>query len=190
MYDLEKLTKLAQKNMGERRYNHVLAVSRLAGELALAYDEDENRAQAAGLLHDITKELDKDVQLQIMKSSGIIMDNSLWNSPSVYHSVTGSLYAENELQITDQDILNAIRYHTTGREGMSILEKIIYIADAVGYDRTYKEVTRLRKLAFKNLDACMFEILAATIKKLVKAHAVIAADTFYCYNALAGKLEE
>lgn len=159
-------------------------MARLAGELAEHYGADVNAARAAGLLHDVTKEEPHDAQLQMIQKSDIIIDAYLLVNPNVYHSLTGYLYARDTIQIQNADILNAIRYHTTGRADMSLLEKVVYTADAVGYDRTYPDAARLRELAFRDINACMLEILEFTIVKLLKARAVIAMDTFYCYDSL------
>lgn len=183
-WDLERFRLIAREHLADGRYEHTLAVAQLAGELAEIYHADAGAARVAGLLHDVTKQLPYDIQLQNIRESDIIMDAYLLANPNVYHSMTGYLYARDTLSIHDVDILNAIRYHTTGRAGMSLLERIVYTADAVAYDRTYPDAVRLRELAFRDLDACILEILEFTIVKLVKAGAVIAMDTFYCYDWL------
>ena len=182
--DLDSYRTIARAQLGDSRYAHTLAVARLAGELAEKYGADAEAAKAAGLLHDVTKEVPHDAQLQIVQKSDIIVDAYLLANPNVYHSLTGYLYARDTIQIQDPDILNAIRYPTTGRADMSLLEKIVYTADAVGYDRTYPDAAKLRELAFRDIDACMLEILEFTIVKLLKTRAVIAMDTFYCYDWL------
>lgn len=91
---------------------------------------------------------------------------------------------------TDANVLNAVRYHTTGRAGMSKLEKIIYIADAISMDRKYKEVARFRELSFVDLDICLLEIIRHTIRYLVKDNCLIPADTLNCYNELIVNLGE
>lgn len=176
--------RVARKNLRDARYDHTLAVAKLAEELAACYHESVFKASVAGLLHDITKEFTDEEQLHIIKNSDILLSKILTSAPNIYHSVTASIIAKNELSINDTDILNAIRYHTTGRAGMSVLEKIIYVADAVSYDRTYPEAEQLRNMAFEDLDGCMLEILQFTIKKLAAAGAVIAVDTIFCYNEL------
>lgn len=182
--DLDRFRELARTRLSDERFGHVLGVTRLAGELAAHYGEDVTRAKAAGLLHDITKELPKAEQLQMMKDSGIIYSQELLESPNVYHSITGSLYVREALGIRSADILDGIRYHTTGRAGMSRFEKLVYIADATSYEREYPDAPRLRELAFRDLDACMLEILVFTIEKLVKRRITIASDTLFCYNEM------
>lgn len=182
--DLAHFTRLARARLSDERFEHVLGVTRLAGELAERYGEDVVCAKAAGLLHDITKELPQAEQLQMLRNSGIIYTQEVLESPNVYHSITGSLYARDVLGVRNRDILDGIRYHTTGRAGMSRFEKLVYIADAVSYERDYPDAPRLRELAFASPDACMLEILAFTLEKLVKNRIAIASDTLFCYNEM------
>ena len=121
--------KIIKSMMSENRYNHCVNVSKEAVKLAKRYGGDEEKAAIAGILHDITKEMPKEEQLQIMLDSGIILDDIQKNAPKLWHGISGSVYIKNHLDIDDEDILNAVCYHTTGRAGMSLLEKIIFVAD-------------------------------------------------------------
>ena len=188
--DLERYRVLARENLRDRRYEHVLNVTRLAGELAERYGEDVSAAQAAGLLHDVTKQKPLAEQLQTIQNSGILYDKTFLSTTNVYHAVTGYLYARDVLGIEDPQILNAIRYHTTGRAGMSRMEKIVYLADAVSYERDYPDAARLRKLAFSDLDVCMLEVLAFTVEKLVGKRVPIVQDTLDCYNEISQMMLE
>ncbi len=186
--DLLKFEQAAQKALSKKRYEHTLAVARLSGELAEVYGADVTAAKAAGLLHDIAKEIPVDVQFTILKESGIINDTSLLANPNVYHGITAFFTVPKWFSVTDEDVLNAIRYHTTGRRGMSLLEKIVYVADVVSYDRTYKEAEKLRERAFSDLDGVLLEAQRFTIKKLVKQSLPIALDSIDCYNELCEQL--
>lgn len=188
--DLERYRALARENLRDRRYEHVLNVTRLAGELAEHYGEDASAARAAGLLHDVTKQKPLTEQLQTIRNSGILYDKTFLSTTNVYHAVTGYLYARDVLGIADPRILNAIRYHTTGRAGMSRMEKIVYLADAVSYERDYPDAERLRQLAFADLDACMLEVLAFTVEKLVGKRVPIVQDTLDCYNEISQTMLE
>lgn len=183
--DLERYRRLARENLRDRRYQHVLNVTRLSGELAEHYGEDVLLAQAAGLLHDITKQQPLDEQLQILQKSDILFDKTFFATTNVYHEATGFLYARDILGITEPEVLNAIRYHTTGRAGMSRMEKIVYLADATSYEREYADAERLRQLAFTDLDGCMLEVLAFTVEKLVGLRVPIVTDTMECYNEIS-----
>ena len=129
--------KLIRSMMGDYRYTHSLNVAEEAVELARLYGGDEQKAYTAGILHDITKEIPHEEQLQIIREGGIILDDVQKNAPKLWHSVSGSVYVRTRLGIEDTDVINAIRYHTTGRAGMSLLEKIIYTADYTSKERSY-----------------------------------------------------
>ena len=172
----------ARRALRDKRFYHTQCVAKLAGELAVCYGADERKARAAGFLHDITKEMPVPDQLKMMQESAIITDKSVFANANVYHSVTAAITARNRFGIEDTEVLHAIRYHTTGRAGMCLLEKIIYTADAVSYDRTYKGVQLLREEAFQDLDRGRFEVVQFTLKKLVKDSVPIAVDTVSCYN--------
>lgn len=179
--------KLVKSRLSEKRFNHVKAVAKLSKELAKHYGADEEKAVTAAFLHDITKEVELDKQLQTIMDSDIIIDNGFLGSPNLYHSVTAFIYAKSELGISDEDILSAILYHTTGKANMNILEKIIFAADKVSYDRTYSNATELRQLAFEDIDECVFEICSFLICDLVKRGLALNKDTVLCYNQLCEK---
>lgn len=180
----------AREVLRDKRFYHTQCVARLAGELAARYGADVQKARAAGFLHDITKEIPAPDQLKMIGESAIITDKSILMNPNVYHSITGAIEAQKRFGIQDADVLNAVRYHTTGRAGMSLLEKIIYTADAVSYEREYKGVEALRKDAFSDLDRTMLEIMRFTLKKLVKDGSPIAIDSVSCYNELCLREEK
>ena len=100
--------KIIKSMMSENRYNHCVNVSKEAVKLAKRYGGDEEKAAIAGILHDITKEMPKEEQLQIMLDSGIILDDIQKNAPKLWHGLSGSVYIKNHLDIDDEDILNAI----------------------------------------------------------------------------------
>ena len=132
--------KIIRERMGDYRFSHSVNVAKEAKKLAKHYGADENKAEIAGILHDITKEMPKEQQLQIIIDSGIILDNVQLHAPKLWHGMSGSIVVRDELGIDDEDILNAIRYHTTGRAGMSLLEKVIFTADFTSEERTYSSL--------------------------------------------------
>ncbi|MEG0693326.1 MAG: bis(5'-nucleosyl)-tetraphosphatase (symmetrical) YqeK [Oscillospiraceae bacterium] len=181
---MEELRPLVKERLSEKRYQHTLAVTKLALELAEHYEVSKEEAMNAAMLHDITKEDNIAWQLQMIAKSDIISVNVLDKSQNIYHSLTAFLYAKDILKVEYQDVLNAIRYHTTGRKDMSMLEKIIFTADTVSYDRTYEEARKLRELSFHNINDCMLEITRFIITDLMKKSAIIDIDTISCYNSL------
>lgn len=181
---IEQLQSLVKERLSEKRYFHTLAVVKLSVELAERYNISADDARVAAILHDITKEDDVAVQLQTMKKSDIIFDVVFEKNANLYHGLTAFLYARDILKIQNCEVLNAIRYHTTGRANMSMLEKIVFVADAVAYDRNYANVSLLRKLSFEEIDKAMLEIIEFTISSLLKKRQLVAIDMLYCYNQL------
>lgn len=176
--------KIIKSMMSENRYNHCVNVSKEAVKLAKRYGGDEEKAAIAGILHDITKEMPKEEQLQIMLDSGIILDDIQKNAPKLWHGISGSIYIKNHLDIDDEDILNAICYHTTGRAGMSLLEKIIFVADFTSEERTYKGVATMRKKSRKSLEDAMLYGFKFTFSDLSSRELAIHPDELACYNEI------
>ena len=176
--------KIIKSMMSENRYNHCVNVSKEAVKLAKRYGGDEEKAAISGILHDITKEMPKEEQLQIMLDSGIILDDIQKNAPKLWHGISGSVYIKNHLDIDDEDILNAICYHTTGRAGMSLLEKIIFVADFTSEERTYKGVATMRKKSRKSLEDAMLYGFKFTFSDLSSRELAIHPDELACYNEI------
>ena len=170
--------------MGDYRYTHSLNVADEAVILAMLYGCDEQLAYSAGVLHDITKEFSKDEQLQIIKDGGIILDSVQLHGPKLWHSISGSVFVQTELGIRDPDIINAIRYHTTGRAGMSLLEKIIYTADFTSAERSYPGVEIMREKSRRSLEEAMLYSCQFTLSNLSQKEMAIHRDQLDCYNEL------
>ena len=178
--------KLLRERLDDFRFEHSMAVARQAVVLAERFGEDKEKAYAAGLLHDICKNLKREEQLQFFSTSAIMLTETEKNSPKVWHAISGAQFLKDNLKITDQDIINAVRYHTTGRAGMSKLEKIIYIADLTGLDRTYPDVDVLRKIVEESLDEGLIYALKFTVTSLISKEQPIHPDTLNAYNDLIG----
>ena len=170
--------------MGDYRYNHSVNVSEEAVILAKIYGADAEKAYIAGILHDITKEIPKEEQLQIISNGGIILDDVQQNASKLWHSISGSVYVHEQLGISDTDIINSIRYHTTGRAGMSLLEKIIFIADFTSAERSYKDVEIMREKSRISLEDAMLFACKFTICDLSSKGLAIHHDQLDCYNEL------
>ena len=140
--------------MDKKRIPHVLGCRDTAVALAKHWGADENDAARAGLLHDITKALDGPLQLTLCREYGTMLDEFGTKYPKTLHALTGSLVAE-RIFGEKEAVVSAIRHHTTGKAGMNLLEKIIYVADYMEPGRDFPGVDRLRELAFSNLDAAL-----------------------------------
>jgi predicted HD superfamily hydrolase involved in NAD metabolism len=175
---------IANQKLSPRRLDHTLRVAESAKELAVRYGADMRSANTAAMLHDIMKDTPREEQLYIIEKSGIILTCIDRASPKIWHAIAGAAYLRGELGIADGDIYNAVYYHTTGRAGMSLLEKVIYIADYISADRTYNGAEEMRVLAGESLEEAMLFALEFCIKKLAKSRLVIHPDSVACYNEL------
>ena len=173
---------IIRKLMGDYRYIHSCNVAEDAVTLAKLYGCDTDKAYTAGILHDITKEIDKNQQLQIIRDGAIILDSVQQNAPKLWHAVSGSVYVQTQLGITDSDIIHAIRYHTTGRAGMSLLEKIIYTADYTSKERSYNGADIMREKSRRSLEEAMLFSCQFTLQSLSEKEAAIHPDQLHCYN--------
>ena len=161
--DLTSVDEYLRKNLSPQRYNHTQGVADQAVKLAKLYGADEDKAYVAGLLHDIAKEIPLEQKLTLCAEYGIEVDEIMRSQPDLTHSFLSAAIAKSVFGIDDNDMLNAISYHTTGRHGMSLLEKILLLADITEPNRgRSKEIDDLRQLAQLNLNKAVH--LAIKIK--------------------------
>lgn len=184
MWTEDKIHDYLKKNINEARYIHTLGVVETAIKLAKMNNVDEEKAKIAALIHDMAKCMPKDKQFEILKNNGVKMDKYLLNSPQILHGAVGAILAKEIMGIEDIDILNAVKYHTTGKENMTTLEKIIYIADYVEPNRKYEGVDKIREVVFKNLDNGVFMGIENTMLHLLKERQLIHIDTINARNYL------
>lgn len=181
MITVEEAKRLAKKNLSRRRYEHTCNVRRLAVRLAEAHGADVDKAALAALLHDIAKELARDRLLQIFAENAIIAGDVTQRPFPVWHGVAAAILAETEYGVEDPEILSAIRCHTTGRAGMTRLDKIIYLADMASEERTYSEAPALRAHAVQDLDRACIEGLGLSIAWLKAAGKPVDEETLRAY---------
>ncbi len=172
-----QLIEIIRKREGDYRFLHSLEVAKSAEALAMRYGADVHKARVAGLLHDVMKDVSATEQLQILKDFGILLTDIERNAPKLWHAMAGAVFTDNILGIHDSDIVNAIRYHTTARAGMSLLEKVIFIADFISADRTYPDVNVMRERAEISLESAMQYALEYTIRDLGRKGAAVHPDT-------------
>lgn len=182
MWTKDEWFPIIQSRMTEKRYVHTLGVAETAMELAKIYGEDVQKAEIAGLLHDICKYADKawmadQIKAHHLDATLLDFHHELWHGP------VGSVVARDEFGVEDEDIRNAIHYHTSGRAGMSKLEKIIYVADMIEPNRNYPKVEELRDLAHKDLELAMRYGVRHTLQHLIKQKQTVYPDSLFCYNA-------
>ena len=159
-----------KKDQDAGRFEHTIGVEYTAAALAMRYGCDIKNAQAAGLLHDCAKCLTDEKRLALCKKGNIPVTELEKRRPFLLHAKTGAYLAETKYGITNPDILNAIRNHTTGRPSMSLLEKIVFIADYIEPGRTQApNLSKIRELAFVDIDQALFIILEDTLSYLKAA---------------------
>lgn len=171
-------------SLSEYRRVHSLNVSKEAVRFAEKYGGDVEKARLAGLLHDVTKETDNERQLQIIENGGIILSELERRSPKLWHAISGACYVRDVIGIQDEDIFNAIRFHTTARAGMSRLEKIIFLADFTSAERNYPDIDVIREHAEHSIEEGMLYGLKFTISRLVGRGDLVSPDALAAYNEI------
>lgn len=183
---MEQLEKVVISLIDPKRVNHVLGCRDTAVALARYWCANETDAARAGILHDITKALRGQLQLTLCNAYGIILDDFSAKYPKTLHALTGSLVAE-RIFGENQAVVDAIRHHTTGKADMSLLEKIIYVADYMEPCRDFPGVEKLRELAYTDIDAALKLGLEMTLELLKKQGSEVSPASQGALNWLNGK---
>lgn len=182
-YNIEKMTKILKKDLDKERFRHTMGVMYTSAGLAMAHGENVQKAQTAGLLHDCAKCIPNKKKLRLCKKYGIKINSFEMRNPFLLHAKLGAFLAKEKYQIKDSGILSAIRYHTTGKPEMNTLEKIVYIADYIEPMRCKAQhLSQIRRLAFRDLDECMYEILKDTLAYLEGNSGEIDTATKEAFN--------
>ena len=156
-----------RKELDKNRYRHTLGVAHTAVCLSMRWGFDLNTAYLTGLLHDCAKKYKSKEQIDKARDFGIELTESELRNPQLIHAKTGAYLCEHEYGIKDEHIRNAIICHTTGKPGMDLLEKILYVSDYIEPNRTVmKRLGEIRKTAFCDLDRALFMILEDTVEYL------------------------
>ncbi|CUH97467.1 hypothetical protein P22_3597 [Propionispora sp. 2/2-37] len=178
------LVKKLKNKLSEKRFLHSVAVSKAAVELAQLYGADTVKAQIAGLLHDYAKEIPNNLLLHQALTFGIVMDDIERHEPVLLHAKVGAVLVAVECQMYDPEITQAIRLHTTGGKNMSLLDKIIFLADFIEPSRSFTGVEDLRKLTAVDIDRAMLFAYNHTLKHIVDKNALLHPDTIAGRNSL------
>ena len=173
---MEQLEPVVIGLLKKNRVNHVLGCRDTAVELAKRWGANVTDAARAGILHDITKALDGPLQLTLCAEYGTILSDFSRRYPKTLHALTGSLVAE-RIFGENEAVVTAIRNHTTGRANMSLLEKIIYVADYMEPNRAFPGVETLRELAFSDIDAALKLGLEMTLEHLAKQGSEVSPES-------------
>ncbi|WMJ82334.1 bis(5'-nucleosyl)-tetraphosphatase (symmetrical) YqeK [Clostridium sp. MB40-C1] len=182
MWTEDKIIQYLKENLKESRFKHSISVMETAVKLADIYGEDIEKAKIAGLVHDCAKYLQRDRMLSVAGEYGYDITKVCFKNSSLLHGAAGAYVAKNIIGIEDEDILNSITYHTTGRRKMSMLEKIIFIADYIEPLRDFPGVDVVRKMAYKDIDKSLIMAFDKTIKYVVEKGQLLHSDTVEARN--------
>ena len=189
--DIEKKLK---KELNEDRYRHTQGVTYTAACLAMAHEADLEQARTAGLLHDCAKCIPNKKKITMCEKNQVPVSEFEKEHPFLLHAKLGAYLAQKEYGVQDEEVLNAITWHTTGRANMTLLEKIIYVADYIEPNRNKApRLDVLRRLAFTDLDQCIFCILEDTVSYLSanpKSMDQTTLDAYRYYKTLFSEKEQ
>ncbi len=177
---LEKL----QGMIDEKRLAHSFGVRDTAEMLARRYGVDPEKARIAGILHDCAKNIPKDIGIQKCEAAGIPLKPICYVEKGLVHSYLGAYVAKTEFGISDEEILAAIYYHTTGHENMPPLTKIIYLSDIIEPGRNVPDADALRALAMEDLDEALILAIGSTITHVLRKGSILDCDTVLARNFL------
>lgn len=186
-----EIIKSVKKSQTKERYDHTLGVAYTAASMAMKYEIDLDKAFLAGILHDCAKCISDELMLEKCESYNIYINEFERQSPYLLHAKLGAYYAQHTYGIDDDEILNSIIYHTTGRADMSLLEKIVFVADYIepARDRAPR-LAQIRKTSFENIDMAVYMIIRDTISYLRKRDKSIdttSIDTYNYYKEIINK---
>lgn len=191
MYTREEMKLILKSKMTEKRYEHTLGVEYTCACLAMRYGIDMEKAMTAGLLHDCAKHLLPEKKLQKCKKYHLPVQEFERKNPELLHAKLGAYFAEHKYGVKDSEILSAITWHTTGRPAMTMLDKIVYIADYIEPNRNQApNLPIVRDLAFKDIDLCLLTILQDSLDYLNTKKAAIDPMTKETYDYYVNFVEK
>lgn len=178
----DSINKYIERNYSEQRKTHTQGVRQTAMELADLYGEDPEKAEIAALFHDMYRGVPENALNYYVKH--LSLPDRYMNNCNLAHGKIAAIVMKRDYGIEDEDIINAVSFHTTGRAGMSKLEKIIYIADAIEPGRSYPGVDEIRKMAYKDLDEACLMSLTSTIDFIRSKEQFLDEDTLMAKDDL------
>jgi predicted HD superfamily hydrolase involved in NAD metabolism len=187
-YNLTQIKKILKKILNPARYNHSCEVAYIAKNLAKIHKQNIHHAETAGLIHDCAKHLEPtDFKKYGIDTKKIPNYNFIISkTPKVLHSYTGVQFASKVFKIKDKNILSAIKKHTTGSQNMSTMDKIIYIADVLDPARKFKQLDKIKKYAYTDLDKALLFSVKMKLKNLITKKRYICKDTVEMWNKFVG----
>ena len=182
----EAIIQRLKHDLTEKRFQHSLAVADMAVRLAEQHGGDVEKARLAGLVHDCMRDTSHIESLRLLSEKHIALSPLEMKAFNLWHAILGAAVLEERFGITDPDIVNAVRYHTTGRAGMSLLEKIIYVADCTSADRYYSDVEEVRAAAMACLDDGVRASLLFCVEERKRRNEPVHPDTLAAIDEYCG----
>ena len=190
-YDLKLLQKQMKEELSDDRFEHTIGVMYTAESLAMRYGVDMTKAAVAGLLHDCAKCIPNAQKLKMCKKHDIEITEMEEKNPSLLHAKRGAYMAETAYGVEDPEILSAIKWHTTGKPDMSMLDIIIYMADYIEPNRDKApNLKQIRKLCFENIEEALYQVLEGTLEYLSDRPDMIDPMTKISYDFYKWKLKK
>ncbi len=187
--DRQTLLKKISEQMRPKRFKHVLGVEQAALSLAKKYQGPVEKASIAALTHDYAKERSDEEFVAMIKNKKLDLELLHWGNP-IWHGGVGAYFVKDELGINDPEILQAITLHTTGAKDMTLLDKIIYVADYIEAGRDFPGVDEARKLANENLDAAVAFEAKHTLAHLIEQDVAVYPKSLETYNYWVPKMKK
>ncbi|KHF41930.1 bis(5'-nucleosyl)-tetraphosphatase (symmetrical) YqeK [Halalkalibacter okhensis] len=185
----EQALAIVKLHLTDHRFSHTLGVVETSVDLANRYGADPEKAELAAIFHDYAKFRDKEEMKKIVQEK--LVDKSFLDyGDELLHAPCGAYFVKDEVGIDDQEILDAIYYHTTGRPNMTLLEKVIFLADYIEPGRRFNGVNEVRELAKVSLDNAIIQALENTIGFLMKRRHRVYPGTLATYNQLINTKKE
>lgn len=184
MWGVEEIKGYLKNNLKPSRYGHTLGVVNTAIKLAEIYGEDKSKAEIAALCHDVAKNMSNEELRKLIDNENIILSIDEENTQELWHSIIAPVIARKVFGIEDEEVLNAMRWHTTGKENMTNLEKIVYLADLIEPSRKFDGIDEIREIAYKDLDLAMLKALTHTIIYLLKQGCAVDINSVKARNYL------
>ena len=185
--EMKKISEYVKTKLDEKRYNHTKRVVKKAKQLAKLYNAPIDKVKIGAYLHDIAKFYKVSDMVELVGDKYPEVNSDVYRNGQILHGFAAAEVAEKELGINDEEILDAIRYHTIGKKDMSLTAKIVYLADAIEDDRDWLGVVKTRKLAEKNIDTAIIYELNQKIEYLIKKDSLIHPNTLTFRNDLLTK---
>ncbi|MBQ2932885.1 MAG: bis(5'-nucleosyl)-tetraphosphatase (symmetrical) YqeK [Clostridia bacterium] len=190
MQSIDEIIEYLKSNLSEKRFLHTMGVAETAKDLATRWGVEPSKAYIAGLVHDCAKEVPFVKTIELLEKSGVALSLIEKSTPGILHAPLGAILAKEIFGIDDEEILCAVKFHTTGRENMSGLEKIIYIADFIEPNRRYSESAEVRELAKTDIDKAALKETDMVIKFNIAKGKMLHPETIHTRNYLLRVINE